>query len=94
MHSYISPTRFTLGLALLVPGIALIWLLAVPDTFTTFSAVLVAALSAAFAAVAVVTYRNAQADGTVAQLLHEVDVTGPPRAAAVRATTPQTHRKV
>jgi hypothetical protein len=83
-----------LGLALVVPGIALVWLLAVPDTFTTFSAVLVAALSTAFTTVAIVTYKNAQADPTVAQLLHEVDVAASPDSAAVQAAIPQMRRKV
>jgi hypothetical protein len=93
MASSINLTRFTLSFALVVPAIALVSLLAMPHTFTTFSALLVAALSAAVASVAIVTYKNAQADPTVAQLLHDVDVAASPDSAAVQAAIPQTRSR-
>ena len=84
MPAYLRSTRFTLILSLLATGIALVWLLAVPSTFNSFGTLLVGALVAAFATVAVITYKNAQANGSMAQIIHDVDVAATPEPAVVR----------
>ena len=64
----------TLALALLVPCLALLWLVGVPGTLTPISYMLFAALLTALTVVAMITYSNAQATSSMAQLIHEADI--------------------
>jgi hypothetical protein len=68
-----SARSITLALSLLVPCLALLWLVAVPGTLTPLSYTLFAALLAALTVVAMITYDNAQATSSMAQLIHEAD---------------------
>jgi hypothetical protein len=76
-------TRFTLGFALLAAALASLWLVAVPDTLAPSTYAVFAALVTALAAVALLTYKNGQAAGSMGHLLHETDITA--STAAVRA---------
>ena len=68
-----SARSITLALSLLVPCLALLWLLAVPGTLTPLSYSFFAALSTALTVVAMITYQNAQAPASMAQLIYEAD---------------------
>jgi hypothetical protein len=72
MKSQFLNYRTTVGLAVTIPFAAFLWLLTINDisatTFTMIGVLLVAA-----AAVAVVTWRNGQATGSVGQLLYKTE---------------------
>ena len=74
MRTRISSIRFTFALATLVPILALTWVFAVPDALTPLSYMYFAGLLSALAAVALITFKNAQATDSVGQLLHETDI--------------------
>lgn len=89
MRPLTSSSRFTLILAMLVPCLALLWLTAVPNTLAPLSYVIVAGLSTALAIVGAITYNNAQATSSVAQVLHEADGGSSSSARGVRRTAPR-----
>ena len=76
MHTFTNTVRFTVATALLVPGLAWMWASTVPDTLTPLSYAIFAGLLTALAAVALNTYKNAQATVSVARLLRDADSTG------------------
>lgn len=79
----------TLALALLVPCLALLWLVGVPGTLRPTSYMLFAALLTALTVVAMITYSNAQATSSMAQLIHEADIAGSPAPAHAKGAAPQ-----
>lgn len=76
MQTFTNTVRFTVATALLVPGLAWMWASTVPDTLTPLSYAIFAGLLTALAAVALITYKNAQATVSVAHLLRDADTTG------------------
>jgi len=73
MRILASPARLTAALFLLVPVIAVTWILAVPEALSPLNYLIFAALLTALTAIALITYGNAQATGSMAQVLHEAD---------------------
>lgn len=79
----------TLALALLVPCLALLWLVGVPGTLRPTSYMLIATLLTALTVVAMITYSNAQATSSMAQLIHEADIAAPPASTHGKGAAPQ-----
>ena len=84
-----SLRSLTLALAVLVPCLALLWLVGVPGTLTPTSYMLFAALLTALTVVAMITYSNAQATSSMAQLIHEADIAASPAPAQAKGAAPQ-----
>ena len=84
-----SLRSLTLGLALLVPCLALLWFVGVPGTLTPVSYMLFATLLTALTVVAMITYSNAQATSSMAQLIHEADIAAAPASALAKANAQQ-----
>jgi len=63
-------------------ALAALWFVAVPNVITPLSYALVLGIVIAVASIALVTYKNAQAADSVAQLLHETEMTTSPAAPA------------
>jgi hypothetical protein len=83
-----SVRSLTLALALLVPCLALLWFVGVPGTVTPVSYMLFAALLTALTGVAIITYSNAQATSSMAQLIHEADIAAAPAPAHAKGDAP------
>jgi hypothetical protein len=81
-----SLRSLTLVLALLVP-FALLWFVGVPGTLTPVSYMLFASLLTALMVVAMITYSNAQATSSMAQLIHEADIA--PASGLAKGDAPQ-----
>lgn len=91
MRTLASPFRVPAALAVLVPLLALIWLVAVPDVLTPLSYAAAVGLLAALGTIALHTYKNAQPTGTVAQLLHDADSAGSSSTGTIKRPASQ-HR--
>jgi hypothetical protein len=63
-------------------ALAVLWFFAVPNVITPLSYGLLLGIVIALASIALITYKNAQAADSVAQLLHETEVTMSPAAPA------------
>ncbi len=63
-----TPTRISLAIALLVPSMGSLWLLAVPNTVAPSTYAISAALLTALSAIAMMTYKNGQTTGSMGQL--------------------------
>ena len=79
MTPFSTQARFTIGLALLVPFMGSLWLLAVPNAITSTTYAVLATLLMALAAVAMNTYANGRAANSMGQLLHETETSVPVR---------------
>jgi hypothetical protein len=84
-----SVRSITLALSVLVPSLALLWFLAVPGTLTPASYSFFAALLTALAVVGIITYGNAQATSSMAQVIYEADTAPVPATADVRRVATQ-----
>jgi hypothetical protein len=69
-----NKSRFTLALALLVPLLLSAWVLLVPGSMSLFTYAWSVTIVMALAAVVLNSFRNGQATGSMAQLLHETEV--------------------
>ncbi len=69
-----SVRSLSITLSLVIASLALLWLVAVPGTLTPLSYWFLATLFTALTIVALITYQNAQAPSSMAQLIHEADV--------------------
>jgi hypothetical protein len=81
-------SRLRLALALLIPGLLVLWLVAVPGMLTASSYLVVAGVTIALAGIGLITYRNAQPTSSIAHVLHEADIAAP-AASAVRGPSMQ-----
>jgi len=69
-----SVRSLSITLSLVIASLALLWLVAVPGTLSPLSYWFLATLFTALTLVAMITYQNAQAPSSMAQLIHEADV--------------------
>ena len=77
-------SRLRLALALLIPGLLVLWLVAVPGMLTASSYLVVAGVTIALAGIGLITYRNAQPTSSIAHVLYEADIAAPAASAARR----------
>jgi hypothetical protein len=70
MRPLTHTVRLAVALAMLMPGLIMLWMLAMPGTLGQPGYVLAAGLITALMTVAMISYKNAHAAGSVAELLH------------------------
>jgi hypothetical protein len=80
-------TKFTLAIALLPPFLISLWMMAVPETLSSSTYAMFAALLVALSAITLNTYRNGRAPGSLGQLLHATETAQPsPARKRMRST--------
>jgi hypothetical protein len=73
MTPFAYTTKFTLALAMLPPCLIAVWMMAVPETVSSSTYAMFAALLLALAGITFNTYRNGRAPASVGQLLHATE---------------------
>lgn len=69
-----NSTRVAVAVALFVPIMFSLWMIAVPGTIATSTFAVLTALIAAFGAIVLKTYNDGQTAGSLGQLLHETEL--------------------
>ena len=94
MRTLTDSARFTFALALLIPSLAVLWFVAVPDTLTPASYLFLAALLTGLGAVGLTTYGNTEPARSIARVLYRADFTPARATAPVRETAPGARRQI
>ena len=79
LQSYLRPRGIAVALAVLAFTVAAVGLWAVPNVLSSSTFAFIATFMIGAATVSLVTWRNAQPTGTVAQLLHATEAAGAQR---------------
>jgi hypothetical protein len=69
-----NSSRLKVAAGLLACCLLSLWLMGVPDTLTPSTYAMVATLLIALTSVAIMTFRNGQATGSIGQLIYETNV--------------------